>query len=177
MLNVLSGQFSGGVAPSTNSYESIQTYTIGAGGSTGITFSAIPSTYKHLQIRFFGISSASSPDVNLTYNGDTGANYRIHILRGFGATTPQAESYAASAITNFVSGGFAAGVTDILDYTNTSKNKVARTLVGYDLNGSGAVGLWSHLWTNTAAVTSISLTPSTGNFNQYSSFALYGIKG
>jgi hypothetical protein len=158
-------------------YESIATTTVGSGGSSSVSFDLTGiSSYKHLQIRFFGKSS-SSCDVNLTYNSDTGSNYRIHTVRGYGSGTPSSDSYAVSAIGAFVTGNFAAGVTDILDYSNTSKYKVARTLFGFDENGSGQVGLWSHLWVNTAAITLITLTPSAGTFSQYSSFALYGIKG
>jgi len=174
ILGIMASQISGHLWAPAGAYDSLATVIVPSGGVASITFAGIPQGYKHLQLRFIGTSSAASPDINLNYNGDTGANYRIHILRGFGASA-QAESYAASAITNFVSGGFAAGVTDILDYSSITKTKVARTLVGYDLNGSGAVGLWSHLWTGTSAITSITLTASTGNINQYSQFSLFGV--
>jgi len=35
----------------------------------------------------------------------------------------------------------------------------------------------SELWMNTAAITSIVISNKSDNWNQYSSFALYGIKG
>ena len=73
---------------------------------------------------------------------------------------------------------FGAIVIDILDYANTSKYKTARLLGGADQNGSGEV--WSHSgnWRNTTAISSIKLLEAvTGNFVQYSHFALYGIKG
>ena len=164
-----------GLVTNLGDFESIATTTVGAGGASSVSFdlSGI-SGYKHLQIRFLGKSS-SSCDVNLTYNSDTGANYRIHTVRGYGSSVAS-DSYAVTAIGAFVTGDFAAGVTDILDYSNTSKYKVARTLFGFDENGSGQVGLWSHLWVNTAAITVLTLTPSAGTFSQYSSFALYGIK-
>jgi hypothetical protein len=49
--------------------------------------------------------------------------------------------------------------------------------MGFDANGSGYVSLGSGLWMNTAAVTSIKLSPYSGTFVQYTQFALYGIKG
>ena len=52
-----------------------------------------------------------------------------------------------------------------------------RSLGGYDANGSGNVGLFSGVWMNTAAITSISLLSDSGNQEQYTQFALYGIKG
>jgi hypothetical protein len=67
---------------------------------------------------------------------------------------------------------------DILDYTSTNKNKVGRHIGGVDYNGSGGVYLGSSLYSTTSAISSISLTSNNGqNFLQYSSFALYGIKG
>ena len=74
---------------------------------------------------------------------------------------------------------FGANVLDILDYANTSKYTTARILGGIDINGSGGnIRLDSGVWMNTAAVTSLTISPTTANnFVQYSSFALYGIKG
>lgn len=68
---------------------------------------------------------------------------------------------------------------DILDYTSTNKNKTMRTLQGMDSNGGGTISLHSGLYYGTTnAVTSIKLyAASGGNLNQYSHFALYGIKG
>jgi hypothetical protein len=43
----------------SNSYESIATTTVGSGGSATVTFSSIPATYKHLQVRTL-IRSAGS---------------------------------------------------------------------------------------------------------------------
>jgi hypothetical protein len=76
-------------------------------------------------------------------------------------------------VTNF--GGF---IVDILDYTSTNKNKTIRCLCGFDANGSGNLGLVSGLWRNSgSAITSLELFPQSGVIAQYSSFALYGIKG
>jgi hypothetical protein len=64
----------------------------------------------------------------------------------------------------------------VLDYGNTNKNKTVKTLAGYDGNGSGEIWFTSTLWNNTNAITSMTIS-SNFNFTQYSSFALYGIKG
>jgi hypothetical protein len=69
-------------------------------------------------------------------------------------------------------------VADIFDYTNTSKYTTMRTLAGCDTNGNGEMGFKSGLWMNTNAVTTITIVNNdSSNFSQYSSFALYGIKG
>jgi hypothetical protein len=155
-------------------YESIATVTVGAGGSGTVTFSSIPSTYTNLQVRFL-VKGSANVDLDMTFNGTT-SSYYVHILRGDGASAT-ANAYAIKTVTNIGSGGFTAGVTDILDYTSTNKNKTSKTLVGADYNGSGTVGLWSHLWYATpAAINQITFTPASGTIAQYSSFALYGIK-
>jgi hypothetical protein len=74
---------------------------------------------------------------------------------------------------------FAAGVIDILDYTNTNKYTTVRILAGQNVNSTSgeAISLTSGLWMSSSAVTSITLTGRTTNIGQYSNFALYGIKG
>ena len=168
------------------SYESIATVTVGSGGSATVTFSSIPATYTHLQLRGFHRTSNTSGTnwfALLRFNSDSGSNYTYHGLRGDGST---AISYAAASQTFTLAIdagddantalGWGAGVVDILDYTNTNKYKTIRALTGFDENGSGFAELVSGLWTSTSAVSTITLTPGSGTFLQNSSFALYGIK-
>jgi hypothetical protein len=182
MLNNIAAILDAGIPAATNSYESIQTITA-AGGETSFTFSSIPSTYKHLQVRSIFRPSAIAW-LAARFNADTGTNYSRHDLRGDGSSA-SAEAgvsvnlmylhlYLPTPATNV----FGAGVTDILDYTNTSKNTTVRALGGADANGSGSIDLTSAAWLNTSAVTSMTLTTNNGStFTAGSSFALYGIKG
>ena len=108
---------------------------------------------------------------------------RIHQMVGNGSATG-AEAQTIGYFGNMSAGtspanAFGAGVIDILDYTNTNKNRVGRSLSGHDNNGSGGeVFFGSWLKASTTAITSITLTvASTANFDQYSNFALYGVKG
>jgi hypothetical protein len=180
----------------SNSYESIQTVTVGAGGSGTVTFSSIPSTYKHLQIRLINQTNRTTFNTSSFYfrfNGDTGSNYSIHTLQSdpaspsssalAGGLSSQTAIYDLSTSSNVAANVFGASVIDILDYANTNKNKTIRAISGADTNGAasgyaGWIGFSSGAWYNTAAVTSITFTPQFGTlFNQYSTFALYGIRG
>lgn len=180
MLNSLIGIIasSGGVT-STNSYESIATTTVGVGGTSTITFSSIPSTYQHLQIRAFTIGSSDNY-FTIRANSDTGSNYAYHQLTGDGTSvTAGAGSSTSTMFSGQGSGSSSNGavaVVDLLDYANTNKFKTFRTLTGYDINSVGGIWYRSGLWQNTNAVNNITLV-SGGTFAQYSSFALYGIKG
>ena len=169
----------------TTSYESIATTTVGGGGSATITFSSIPATYTHLQIRMLtrGSLAATGSNVNVRFNSDSTSVYRTHWLDGNGATAIGEDSGATDLIylgygaaANATASVFGVGVWDILDYKNTNKFTTCRSLSGFDNNGSGFIGLISGLWRNTAAITQIDITPNSGNFAQYSQFALYGIK-
>ena len=188
MLNNLIAVLDAGAAGGGGSFESIATAT-GTGSSGTITFSSIPSTYKHLQIRYIGRSDevATVRNLNIRLNGDTGTNYVYHNLTGDGSTATAAGVTAvaqmlvrpipaASASANIMG----AGIIDIHDYASTTKNKTVRTFVGADANTASTdwkVSLFSGLWLNTAAITSISLIAQSGNFTTNTTFALYGIKG
>lgn len=164
---------------------SIATTTVGAGGTSTITFSNIPQVYKHLQIRGIGRATAGSErSIDIRFNSDTGNNYNSHNLTGDGTTASAGNNgnttYARIGLItgSLVSANiYGVAIIDILDYQNTNKNKTIRSLDGYDTNGSGKMGLRSGLWMSTSAVTQIDLTLSAQNFEQYSSFALYGIQG
>ena len=174
----------------TGSFESIATTTVGVGGTGTVTFSSIPSTYKHLQIRGIARTNrASTYDGGyVQFNSDTTlSNYTLHILSGTGsAATSQGYSTAGgTGLQTPTTGGntilantFGPFVLDILDYTNTNKYKTIRAIGGFEDNTNARIQLVSGAWLNTSAITSITLDVITGTlYQQYSHFALYGIKG
>jgi ABC-type xylose transport system substrate-binding protein len=182
ILGIMASQISGHLV--TNSYESIQTYTLGSDAAS-VTFSSIPATFKHLQVRLIGRDTFyANSDTNwqVTFNGDTASNYSYHGLIGDGSSASASSGASTSFmyIAGFPTDGatasvYGAGVLDILDYANTNKYKTLRELGGYDKNGAGFLGLRSGNWRSTNAISSLTITPQTG-IKQYSSFALYGIK-
>jgi hypothetical protein len=184
ILGIIASGISGHLFAPSGAYESIATVSVGGGGAADVEFTSIPATYTHLQIRGIGAMTASGPDdLRIRFNADTGNNYARHYIVGSGS----AASASGTATTSFgiiganplptTANTFGAAIVDILDYANTNKYKTMRALAGYDANGSGYVGLSSALWQNTNAITSIKLYPAASTFPQYSSFALYGIKG
>lgn len=165
-----------------NSYESIATITVGSGGAADVTFTSVPSTYKHLQIRAMASGGSSGGySCFMQFNSDSGSNYSYHGIRGDGssaaALAASNSTYAYVGTGQTITNGFAGFVIDILEYKNTNIYKTTRALAGGDANGSGYMALGSGNWRNTQAVDTIKLTNNNGNWNQYSSFALYGIKG
>ena len=182
MLNTVFGTLSAGGA-AANSYESISTVTVGSGGSSTVTFSSIPSTYTHLQLRFIAKAGGANA-IYFRFNNDSGSNYTRHRLTADGSSAAASGSASQTQIYTFGIAGlptatstFGVGVADILDYANTNKYKTFRQLDGADANGSGTIELVSGLWMNTNAITEINIGLDANSFSQYSQFALYGIKG
>lgn len=172
-------------------YDALASVTVPSGGVASVTFAGIPTGYKHLQVRGFSQNARATypiDDISLTFNSDTGNNYTSHALYGDGASAgvfasaPRANIYSSGLEATNAGSGWAASVIDILDYASIVKNKTVRWLGGWDTNGTiagygGRIGLVSGSWMNSStAISSITLTPANGNFNQYSQFALYGVK-
>jgi hypothetical protein len=163
-------------------YESIATAS-GTGSSGTITFSSIPSTYKHLEIRQISRVTVASSDCNLRFNSDTGANYSWHRLMGNGSSASAASGVSntyielpSTSYSSLLSNTYGTSVTSILDYANTNKFKTVRSLGGFEDNSSGFVLFCSGNWRSTSAVTSISLITGSGSWTTDTHFALYGIK-
>jgi hypothetical protein len=178
----------------STAYQSIATVTVGGGGAADVTFSSIPSTFTHLQIRAFAQTNRGTfgrDEVKVQVgNGsiDTGSNYSWHMLYGDGTTASAPNAGVSNSFGKLaevgtgVGSAFGAIVFDILDYTNINKYKTIRSLGGGDHNGliatyGGSIAVYSTLWQSTSAINTIKVFPVNGTqFNQYSSFALYGIK-
>jgi|694.fasta_scaffold109586_5 hypothetical protein len=174
-------------------YESIATTTVGAAGVTSVSFTSIPQTYTHLQIRASVRSnSVAAYDAFYIYNLNNAgvsslmANHYIYgggSFVGVNAFTGQFSAqlgYVPAA--NTLANNFGAGIVDILDYTNTNKNKTLRGLGGFDDNGntSGSPFItFASAYSaqlGTGAITNLTFIINN-SFAIGTKFALYGIKG
>jgi hypothetical protein len=182
---VLTGIYSAAsnsVSTTGPSFESIATL-IGNGTTGTVTFSSIASTYKSLQIRV-SIIPGSNSALQLNFNGDTGNNYNGHALVGANASAAAVNTPSASNIQTL---GFFFGlntsqpnvaIIDCIDYASTTKYKTIRDFHGIQNNAGSTseVGLTTGAWRSTAAVTSLTLSLSAGNYNTGTTIALYGVK-
>jgi hypothetical protein len=192
ILGTIASQVPGKI--SVAAFESIATTLVGSGGASSVTFSSIPSTYKHLQLRYIGRATWQYGDslVVRLNNDTTNGNYPYtHALYANGTTvaayadngdTQPAIGYLMPGNGSYsTTNMFASGVIDLLDYASTNKNKVMRNLYGAENSYTGSaplpLGLASTVWLNTAAVSTITITASYSSLAQNSHFALYGIKG
>lgn len=158
-------------------YENIATTTLGSSQAT-VSFTSIPGTYTDLVLITNTASQLASGSEHILcqFNSDTGTNYSATYLYGTGSS-------AASGRNSNTNGAFigrheqtelGTGITHIQNYSNTTTNKTVLSRGG--LAGQITIAYVS-LWRNTAAITSIDLSPFNGtSFDAGSSFTLYGIK-
>jgi hypothetical protein len=183
-MSAILGTVASSILKQTTAYNSIATYTA-AGGESSFTFTSIPQTYAHLEVRILSRRpSGSSHVIALQMNSDTGANYSWHNAYSNGSLAFAGAASASTYIDTFwpntgsnLSNQFGAGTIDILDYSSSTKNTTVRSLGGGDHNGSGSIYLTSGAWYNTAAITSLTIFFRGDTVVAGSSFALYGIKG
>lgn len=176
-----SSTFLAGYSPAVDEMDLIQRVTVGAGGTSSITFSNIPQTYQHLQIRGVGKDARTgfaASQITIRFNLDSGSNYSYHSLYNDGTSVLAFGS--ANAVGAYINCGgsgdsFHGAVMDILEYTNTNIFKTCRAISGGDNNGSGQINLTSASWRNTSAITSIQMTPLFPNISQNTVYSLYGV--
>lgn len=163
-----------------NTYIKIASVTVGAGGASSIDFNSIPQTYTDLVVklscRLSGSSQASS---TIKFNGST-SGYSLRYLVGAGSAGTG--SGTASAIwpdspadSTYTANSFSNSEFYIPNYTSSNNKSTSSDIVN-ETNGTVVTQLLvAGLWSNTAAITSISVVPGAGSFVQYSSATLYGI--
>jgi len=167
-------------------YELIST-TLITTNTPSVTFSSlntVAANYKHLQLRITERSSASTnSQVGIRFNGDSGANYSEHQMKGNGSSitlygggstsfAPMGTTVESGASAN----AFGARIIDILDFSQTTKNTTIREFAGAAVSPNN-VAMYSAAWFNTAAVTSMEVFMNSANFVNGSRLSLYGLKG
>lgn len=164
-------------------YELITTVA-GTGSSGTITLSSIPQGYSHLQLRIaLVLTSDAGSQMLMRMNGVTTASYSQHRLFGTGSSLAS-QGFDPGITSIQLSGGFGGmstnptvGIIELYDYANTSRNKTVRAFTGSRTpGGSFENNLSSGAFISTAAVNSLTLLASSGNFAASTRISLYGIK-
>lgn len=167
-----------------NTYTLIASTTVGAGGASSIDFTSIPATYTDLLVKVSARSTFNELNgghaVGLKINGVT-TNQSYRGLAGTGSavnsfngtdnflTYMDASDYTASTFGN--------SEIYLPNYAGSNNKSLSADGVSENNATAARMGLVAYLWSQTSAITSLTLFPySGGNFVQYSSAYLYGIK-
>ena len=164
-----------------NTFELISSVTVGAGGAASIDFTSIPATYTDLVLELSGRSTASGTynGVALTLNGST-SGFSGKELYGTGSAAGAGNPGTANNI-GYVDGSSATASTFancswyIPNYAGSNYKSMSGDGVVENNATSALAWLTATLWSNSAAITSISIATTTA-FAQYSTAYLYGVK-
>ena len=155
--------------------------TVGSGGVSSVTFSSIPATYTDLVVKVSSRTDNTDTPIYIYFNSDTtNANYSVRRLLGTGSAASSASFSAPYVIyadvSTYTASTFGNAEVYIPNYLVSANKSMSIDSVDEN-NATGAEAvLTAGLWSNTAAITTIKFQPLTGNFAQYSTFYLYGIK-
>lgn len=155
--------------------------TVGSGGAASVSFSNIPQTFTDLQLILSARQGAENA-FDLTFNGST-SSYSVIRLQGDGSS---ASSNTASGHTSAIrvigveSSGNTANTfsnTQIYIPNYTSSNNKSVSIDGVNEANTSEIymNLAAGLWSNSATITSITITPRAGSLAEFSTFYLYGI--
>lgn len=166
---------SGGAAPGATLIKTLN------GGSSSVVFSAIPQTFTNLWLIVGSTNSDGGITVQtllLRFNGDSGFNYSTSYIQNAAGTVTGVSTGTASSIIIGVDANGQMGATSAIipNYSNAGLTKVAtaQSSVAYGsfLDNTSGGGIW----TNTAAITSITITHGDGSgFAAGDTFSLYGL--
>jgi hypothetical protein len=164
-----------------NTMTLIASSTVGSGGVSSITFSSIAGTYTDLQLlmQLRSDRSAIGDWIYISFNGST-SSFSANVLDGDGSsaaaynTFPRVCGYATAA--SATSNTFGNSSCYIPNYAGSSNKSWSADGVAENNATTAPMTLTAGLWSNTSAITSITLTPRVGtNFVQYSTAYLYGV--
>lgn len=153
-----------------------------------VTFSSIPATYTHLQLKWHcrTTSGNTSDNVTMQVNGDTGANYDWQIFTGTNTTAASTPGIGQTAILcgtavggTGTAGFFSNGELDIQGWSQAASGHTLTVNGKWYACWSGTaatsqVGTMGGLWVPSGVPTSLSLQPAAGTFASGSVFSLYG---
>ena len=163
-------------------YTLINSVTVGSGGAATIDFTSIPATYTDLLLKISMRDDRAGVTANsatLSFNGST-SNFTFRVLEGNGATAGSGNGstgvFGISTSASATSNTFANCEIYIPNYTSANNKSFSVDTVTENNATTSFSDLFANLWSQTAAITSITLTPSaSANFVQYSTAYLYGI--
>jgi hypothetical protein len=163
-----------------NTFKKIQTITVGAGGAASINFTSIPQTYTDLKLVYSIRTSYAGivEQLNLSFNTLT-TSFFGQYLQGSGSAvvTGALGRYAGNAVgANATASVFGNTELYIPNYTSANNKSFSVDFVTENNATAADAALIAGLWSNTAAITGITLTPASGGtIAQYSTATLYGV--
>jgi len=166
----------------TANYVLLEKITVGAAGASSVTFSSIPQTgYTDLVVKASarGTTTIGSGGhyYTISLNGSTSSRTQI-FLQGDGSSASSGSSSTFTSYmdpSDYTSNTFSNFELYIPNYAGSTNKSMSVDVVTENNATSSFAAFYAQLWSSTAAITSVTLTPNAGNFAQFSTFYLYGV--
>lgn len=165
-----------------NTFELIASSTVGALGASNISFTSIPSTYTDLVLytSVRSLVAGYGTDMNITLNGST-SSFSSRRIYAYSGTVYSDTQTNVSGVVNGATSTASIFASNYLYFPNyagaTNKSYMIDGVIENNSSTAYLPELSANLWSNTAAITSITVADATGaNLVQYSSAYLYGVK-
>jgi len=162
-----------------NTYSAIATTTVGGGGAANIEFTSIPQTYTDLAILLSGRGTGSGENrvVYIYPNGSSSSMASRDLFADGNAagvgTFNEVYINGALATANVFGNAF----IYIPNYTSSNNKSMSGDVVIENNATLSYLFLSSFLWSNSSAITSLTLeVAGADTFVQHSTATLYGIK-
>lgn len=158
-------------------FKKIETIEVGAGGSATIDFISISSGFTDLCVKVSARNDTGVAQTILLSLNNSTSSFSQKYIEGAGSGTPASGSVARWVGSSGDSANIFSNFEMYFPNYTSSNYKSWSTDSVTELNGNPAYAtLIAGLWSDTSAINRITLTQSGGNFRQYSSATLYGIK-
>lgn len=162
-----------------NTMTLISAVTVGAGGASSIDFTSIPSTYTDLCLKYSTRCTAgANVAIVLSLNGSS-TSFSNKFLEGSGSAAASG-SYQSGRYLGVAGDGATStpnnGELYVPNYAGSTNKSFSVDAVGENNGTLAYADLGAGLWSNTAAINQITIACTSGNFSQYSTAYLYGIK-
>jgi hypothetical protein len=163
-----------------NTFVKIASVTVGSGGAASIDFTGIPASYTDLCLVHSLRSSNTDDYCGVEFNSSS-SSFSSRSLQGNGSTASSATRsdnlFVGTVVQSTLTADtFSNGQIYIPNYAGSAYKSFSYDAVQENNATSALSELFAGLWSNTAAVTSVKLVKASGNFVQYSTATLYGIK-
>jgi hypothetical protein len=160
-------------------FTKIASVSVGVLGAASMDFTSIPSTYTDLCVKVSarGTNASTTVEMLVSFNG-VSTNLSSKLLYGTGSAVGSVSpSNIAGAISAALDTSSTFGNSEIYipNYAGSTNKSVSFDSVSENNATTAYQYLTAGLWTNTAAITSVTLTPAASSFAQYSTATLYGI--
>ena len=154
----------------------IESKTVGTAVAS-VEFTSIPQDGTDLYLTVSSRTTGAGPDCFIRPNGSS-SNLSGRRVRGNGvnaASSTETSAYVENCVSTDTASTFSNNSVYFPNYTSAAFKSMSLDAIRENNATDARQAIFAALWSNTAAITSITIVPSSTNFDVGSTFSLYKI--